>query len=69
MKTENIKIEGMSCMHCIKAVKDELSNLPLEVKKVEIGSAEIVYDENKVNKDDIKKAVEDAGYKIRRINK
>ena len=63
MKSENIKIEGMSCQHCVMAVKKELSKLDLNVKDVQIGSASIEYDETKVSKTDIDKAVEEAGFK------
>jgi copper chaperone len=62
MKTEKIKIKGMSCMHCIKAVEKELSNLSLKIKKVDIGSAEVEYDESLLSKEEIKKAIEEAGY-------
>ena len=64
MKNEIIKIEGMSCNHCVMAVKDELSNLDLNVKNVEIGKAEIEYDENKVNRKEIEDAIDEAGYKV-----
>lgn len=62
MKNEVIKIDGMSCGHCVMAVKKELSKLNLKVKDVQIGSAELEYDENKVNHENIKKAIEEAGY-------
>ena len=63
MKTEKIKIDGMSCQHCVMAVKKELSKLDLNVKDVQIGSASIEYDETRVSKTDIDKAVEEAGFK------
>lgn len=62
MTNEIIKIDGMSCGHCVMAVKKELSKLDLKVKDVKIGSADLEYDENKVSHEDIKKAVEEAGY-------
>jgi len=61
--TEKLNIEGMACGHCVMSVRKELSRLPLKIKDVSIGSAEVEYDENKVNRDDILKAVERAGYK------
>lgn len=64
MKNEVIKIEGMSCNHCVMTVRKNLSKLDLNVKDVKIGSAEIEYDENKVNYTQIKDAIEDAGYSI-----
>ncbi len=64
MKNEIIKIEGMSCGHCVMAVKKELSKLDLNLKNVQIGSAEVEYDEHKVSYADIEKAIEEAGYSI-----
>ena len=64
MISEKIKIDGMSCGHCIMAVRKELSRLPLKIKDVSIGSAEIEYDEAKVTSDEIKKAINKAGYSI-----
>jgi len=64
LKNEIIKIEGMSCGHCVMSVKKELSKLPIKVKNVSIGSAEVEYDETKVNSDEINKAVKDAGYSV-----
>lgn len=64
MITEIIRIEGMSCHHCVMAVNKELSKLDLIDKKVEIGKAEITYDQNKVEKNNIIQAIEEAGYKV-----
>lgn len=64
MKVGEIKIEGMSCRHCVKAVEVELTELNLDSYKVEIGSANVHYDEHKVNYTDIANAIEDAGYKV-----
>jgi len=64
MKNEIIKIVGMTCNHCIMAVKRELSKLDILVKDVSIGKAEVEYDENKIDKSKIFKAVEDAGYQV-----
>lgn len=62
MKTESVTIKGMSCGHCVMAVKKELSGLPIAVKNVTIGSAEVEYDETKVNRKEITEAIERAGY-------
>ncbi|RJP64504.1 MAG: copper chaperone [Ignavibacteriales bacterium] len=63
MKNEIIQIEGMSCNHCVMAVKKELSKLDLLIKEVSIGKAEVDYDPNKMTLDKIYKAIEEAGYK------
>ena len=66
MTTKEIKIEGMSCGHCVMAVKKELSKLNLENFDVQIGSANVKFDESKVKIEEIEKAIEDAGYKVRK---
>ena len=64
MTTKKLNIEGMSCQHCVHAVKSELSKLDINIKDVQIGSAEVEYDEQKVKENDLKGAVENAGYKL-----
>lgn len=64
MKRETIRIEGMSCNHCVMAVKKELGRLPLKTLEVQIGSADVEYEEDKVKHDDLVKAVEEAGYRV-----
>ncbi|MHB1688898.1 MAG: heavy-metal-associated domain-containing protein [Ignavibacteriaceae bacterium] len=65
MKAYELKIEGMSCGHCVMAVRKELSRLDnVKVKDVQIGSAKVEYDESKVDIQVLDKAVETAGYKV-----
>ncbi|NLW23134.1 MAG: heavy-metal-associated domain-containing protein [Tissierellia bacterium] len=60
-----IKVEGMSCNHCVMAVKNALQELEgvsqvdisLEDKKVEVMGDNLV-DES------LKEAIEDAGYDV-----
>lgn len=59
-----LNIEGMSCQHCVKAVEVELEELGVESYKVEISSAKVKYDENKISEDDLFKAVDEAGFKV-----
>lgn len=60
-----IKINGMSCMHCVASVKNALCSLDgvngAEVS-LENGSAEVEYDENKVSPAEMVDAVEDQGF-------
>jgi copper chaperone len=58
------KIEGMGCNHCVMSVKKYLSKLNLNDLKVDIGTAEVDYDENKTKESEVVKAIEDAGYKV-----
>jgi len=65
MAETKISIEGMSCQHCVMAVKKALGGLPgILESNIQIGSAVVKYDENKVNKEAIEAKIEDAGYKI-----
>lgn len=64
MKTQEFKIDGMSCRHCVMAVEKELAKVGLEKSEVEIGSAKVVYDENKVEENEIVEAINEAGYKV-----
>ena len=66
MKTERIEIKGMSCGHCIMAVQKELYHLPIKVKNVQIGSAEVEYDESKIDINKIYTAIKKAGYEVDR---
>jgi copper chaperone len=65
MVEKEIKIQGMSCHHCVMAVKQELAKLQgLQVKDVKIGSAIVAYDEAVVTPSQLSVAVEEAGYRI-----
>jgi copper chaperone len=60
-----VKIEGMSCQHCVMAVKKAIGGLPGVIEsKVEIGKAEVRYDEGKVEKAAIEASIEKAGFKV-----
>jgi copper chaperone len=65
MKVEELRIEGMTCGHCVMSVKKELSRIPhVQVDDVQIGTARIQYDEAKVSIVEIARAIEQAGYKL-----
>jgi copper chaperone len=65
MKQETLKIEGMSCHHCVMAVKKELSKLEnVKINDVQIGSANVEFDETKINAKALSDAIEEAGYKV-----
>jgi len=62
-----LNVAGMSCAHCKKAVETSVGVLP-GVSKVEAivdqGKVNVSFDPSKANLDDIKKAIEDAGYDV-----
>lgn len=63
-KKETIVVEGMKCMHCAARVKDALSahkvkaDVNLESKLVTIS-----YNESKITLEEIKRIVEETGFK------
>ncbi len=56
------KIDGMSCQHCVMAVKKEIQKLDVKNLDVKIGEASVEFDESKISEDQINKAIEIAGY-------
>lgn len=64
MTVKKIKIEGMNCNHCVKAVEVELEELGVDSFEVSIGSAVVKYDESKISDSAIHKAVDEAGFKV-----
>lgn len=60
-------VEGMSCGHCKAAIEGELGNL-LSVNAsadVEGGVVDVSYDEARIGTDQLKEAIEKAGYTVR----
>ena len=65
MKTLKIKVAGMSCQHCVKAVDSALRKIEGVISvKVDLASeaAEIVYDESIFDLTKVREAVVDEGY-------
>ena len=60
----NFKIDGMSCNHCVMAVKKEIQKLDVAELDVMIGEANVKFDETKVNETQIKDAIIEAGYTV-----
>lgn len=60
-----LKVEGMSCGHCVKSVEDALKNVGA-AGTVDLSAKTITvqYDESKLNLDAIKTAIEDQGYDV-----
>jgi copper chaperone len=59
-----IRIDGMSCNHCVMSVKKQLSKLNLKELKVQIGSVEVEFDKSKVNETEIIEAIKEVGYQV-----
>lgn len=67
METKVLKIEGMSCDHCKKAVAEALQGIA-GVKSVEVdleaGKATVSYDPAQASEEVMRRAVEEAGYEV-----
>uniref|UniRef100_A0A832G7C5 Copper chaperone n=1 Tax=Ignavibacterium album TaxID=591197 RepID=A0A832G7C5_9BACT len=61
---EQFKVEGMACQHCVMAVKKELNKLEAKDYKVEIGLVEIDLQKNNLTREQVKQAIEKAGYMV-----
>jgi len=66
---ETTSISGMSCGHCVAAVREALQELEgIEVQEVTIGSANIRRDPATVSDQQIAEAIADAGFTLNSIN-
>ena len=58
-----LEVAGMSCGHCVHAVREALAAVPgVKVEDVHIGAATVNFDETKVSIGDLVDAVSEAGY-------
>jgi copper chaperone len=65
MAETTIKIGGMSCQHCIMAVKKAVTAVAgVSDAEIAIGSARITFDEKKTSRAALEAAVIKAGYKV-----
>jgi len=63
---EKIKIQGMTCQHCVMSVTKALGMISgLKGIKVDLVKGEATFENTqKVSPESIRKAVEEAGYKV-----
>jgi copper chaperone len=65
MKDLHIEIVGMTCEHCVRAVRNRLSATPgIMVDDVKVGSVDLKLDESKASMDDVEDAISDEGYTV-----
>jgi copper chaperone len=66
MEHLTLKIDGMSCGHCVARVEKALKKLDgVAVERVDVGTAEIGYDPARTTYPQILAALDDAGYTAR----
>lgn len=65
MRDLHIEIVGMTCDHCVRAVKNRLAATPgVSVKDVKVGTADILLDDARASMDDVEDAISDEGYTV-----
>jgi copper chaperone CopZ len=63
MERINLTIEGMTCEHCVRAVRGRLEKTDgVKVGDVKVGSATIEYDPKRTDLAHIEEAIADEGY-------
>ncbi len=63
MKSVTLKIDGMSCDHCVRAVRQALEELPqVDIQSVQIGRASLRFDGDSTSIERILAAIQEAGY-------
>ncbi len=63
---EKVKIQGMSCQHCVMAVTKALGSLPgVKDVKIDLGRGEATFQNPRnVSREEMRRAVEDAGFQV-----
>lgn len=69
METTTLTVNGMTCGHCVSAVKEEIGSLPgvqgVEVDLVEGGDSPVtVTSDAPLGRPDLEAAVDEAGYTL-----
>jgi copper chaperone CopZ len=65
MERMTLSIGGMSCGHCVRAVRDALAELPgVTVERVDVGTATVAVDPGRGSRATVEEAVRDAGYDV-----
>jgi copper chaperone len=63
---EKVKIQGMTCQHCVMAVTKALGSLPgVKDLKVDLVKGEATFQNaQNVSREEVRRAVEDAGFQV-----
>jgi copper chaperone len=65
MQQITLRVEGMSCGHCVNAIEGALRELGASAK-VDLANktVDVSYDESKLTLEAIKEAIEEQGYEV-----
>lgn len=65
MQNVTLKVEGMSCNHCVNSIEGAMKTIGATAK-VDLGSksVSVQFDESKLSLDTVKATIEDQGYDV-----
>ena len=65
MATQTFQVEGMSCGHCELSIQEEVGEIPgVTSVKADHTTGKVVVEGAEVSREDVDKAVEEAGFKL-----
>lgn len=65
MKQVTLKVEGMSCGHCVNSIEKAVKEIGATAKvSLSEGTVAVEYDENKLTLVSIKETIEEQGYNV-----
>lgn len=65
MKNITLKVEGMSCQHCVHAIESALRQIGADGKvDLNLNSVEVNFNEDTTTIEQIKDAIEEQGYDV-----
>ena len=65
-QTKTLQIDGMSCQHCVRAVREAIEAIPgVELDDIDIGAATVRLDStDEAVREALRQAVDEAGYTV-----
>ena len=65
MERVSMKIEGMTCGHCVASINRALETVDgVEVEQVRVGTATVAFDPTRASMASISQAIADEGYAV-----
>ena len=65
MATQTFQVEGMSCGHCELSIQEEVGEIPgVTSVKADHTTGKVVVEGAEASREDVDKAVEEAGFKL-----
>ncbi len=66
MKEITFEVPGVSCQHCVDAITKETQAVGVQTVQVDLDSKQVytTFDESKVSPEQVREAIEEAGYDV-----